>query len=155
MVVIEMASGISHKTKVIPVVEGDCSSITKARYWFNWNEEKDKDVYKLLIEGKTEILGLISLEIIESESRILIRLLAVSKENRGKNKKYDNIVGGLISFAGKRSIKLFGEWACISLIPKTELKEHYKKEYSKLEAGQSLFLDGMELIELIRKYDHG
>ncbi|MEX0361686.1 MAG: N-acetyltransferase [Allomuricauda sp.] len=155
MVVIEISSGKAHKIKIVPVVEEDFKSITKARYWFNWKEEKGNDIYKIQIKGENEILGLISLEIIESESRISIRLLAVSKENRGKNKKYGNIVGCLLTFAAKQSIKLFGEWACISLIPKTKLKEHYKKEYFMLEAGQSLFLDVGELIKLIRKFDHG
>ncbi|WP_445735497.1 N-acetyltransferase [Mariniflexile sp.] len=155
MMVIGSSSGKTHKVEIISVVEQDFSSITKTRYWFHWKEEKDNNIYKIQIKGENDILGLVSLEIFESESRISIRLLAVSKENRGKNKKYDNIVGCLIAFAGKQSIKLFGEWACISLIPKTTLAEHYKKGYLMLEAGKSLFLDGMELIKLIRKYDHG
>jgi len=58
----------------------------------------------------------------------------------------------LIAFSGKESIKLFGEWACISLIPKIKLKEHYKKKYLLLEAGKSLFLDGDELIKI---FDYG
>jgi len=97
---------------------------------------------------------LVSLETFLDESRIEIRLLAVSKENMGKNKKYDHIAGNLIAFACIQSIKEFGEWACISLIPKTELIEHYKKKYSMLPAGKSLFLDGSELIQLIIEYDH-
>ncbi|RYM30854.1 N-acetyltransferase [Brumimicrobium glaciale] len=152
--VTNIASGESHRIEIIPVVGEDFGSITKERFWFNWNEEKNNEIYKIQIKGKKEILGLMSFEIIKSESRISIRLLAVSKENRGKNKKYDNIVGCLIAFSGKESIKLFGEWACISLIPKTKLKEHYQTKYSMLKAGKSLFLDGEELVELIRKYDY-
>ncbi|MEQ9289403.1 MAG: hypothetical protein RIG77_20920 [Cyclobacteriaceae bacterium] len=90
-----------------------------------------------------------------SESRIQIRLLAVSRENSGRNKKFDDIAGNLITFAGIQSVKKFGELACISLVPKTELIEHYMHKYSMLRAGKSLFLDGRELHQLISKYDHG
>lgn len=155
MMIIEISSGKTHKVEILPVVEDDFRAITKSRFWFNWKDEKDNTIYKLVIKKTNVILGFISLEIIKSESRISIHLLAISKENRGANKNYDHIVGCLIAFAAKQSVKLFGEWACISLIPKTKLTEYYKRKYLMLEAGKSLFLDGRELIELIKKYDHG
>lgn len=48
-----------------------------------------------------------------------IYLLAVSKESRGKNKRYEGIVGNLIAFACREAIRLYGEIACVSLISKT------------------------------------
>ena len=154
MLIVERTSGVSHKIEIAPVNEEDYKSITKSRFWFNWKEEVKYDVFKLQIKGTDEILGLISLERFADESRVEIRLLAVSKENRGKNKNYDFIVGNLIAFAGIESIKLFGEWACVSLIPKTKLIDHYKEQYYMKQAGKSLFLDGYELIRLIKNYDH-
>ena len=100
-----------------------------------------------------EILGLMSLDTFESESRIEIRLLAVSKENRGKNKKYQRITGNLITFACQQAVKFFGEMACVSLIPKTQLIAHYCKSYYVIPAGKSLFIDGKELVQLITDYD--
>jgi hypothetical protein len=35
------------------------------------------------------------------------------------------------------------------------LINHYMKKYKMLQAGRSLFVDGLELIELIKRYDHG
>ncbi len=74
--------------------------------------------------------------------------------NRGSNKVYKHIAGNLIAFAGIQAIKEFAEMACVSLVPKTELIEHYMTKYSMLQAGRSLFLDGKELQQLIAKYDH-
>lgn len=154
MIIVERKSGVPYEIEIGPVDEDDYKLITKSRFWFNWKEEKNYSVYKLYIKGNDKILGLVSLETFLDESRIEIRLLAVSKENMGKNKKYDHIAGNLIAFVCIQSIKEFGEWACVSLIPKTELIKHYKKKYSMLRAGKSLFLDGSELIQLIIEYDH-
>jgi hypothetical protein len=140
---------------VVRVEQSGYRRITKARFWFDWKTEQRFDVYKLCTSYAGEILGLMSLEVIPEESRIEIRLLAVSKENRGAKKVYDHIAGNLIAFAGIQAIQLFGEMACISLVPKTELIRHYMETYAMLRAGRSLFLDGRELLDLIAKYDHG
>ncbi len=151
----ERVSGKTHEIEIVPVIPLDYQEISKPRFWFNWNEETSNEVYKLRIEETKDILGLISLESIQRESRIEIRLLAVSRENRGENKKFDHIAGNLIAFACIRATTLFGEWACVSLTPKTLLINHYMKKYKMLQAGRSLFVDGLELIELIKRYDHG
>jgi hypothetical protein len=143
------------RIEIVPVIPLDYQEISKSRFWFNWNEEILNEVYKLRIKETKDILGLISLESIQRESRIEIRLLAVSRENRGENKKFDHIAGNLIAFACIRATTLFGEWACVSLTPKTLLINHYMKKYKMLQAGRSLFVDGLELIELIKRYDHG
>lgn len=153
MRITERLSKKSHIVEIIPVNQDDYKFITKKRFWFNWKEEKDQDVYKIQIVGTDDILGLMSLETFSNESRIEIRLLAVSKENRGNIKKYNHIIGNLIAFACIKALSLFGEFACISLIPKTQLIDHYKEEYLMLEAGNSLFLDGIELIQIIKRYD--
>jgi len=154
VIIVDRESGKSLEIEIVPVQQKDYKSITKTRFWFNWKDEKNYEVYKLGIKGMDEILGLMSLESHINESRIEIRLLAVSKENRGRRKQYNDIAGDLIAFACIESIKKFGEWACVSLIPKTELIEHYMTKYAMLPAGKSLFLDSKELIQLINKYDH-
>lgn len=151
----DLDSGKTHDIEIIPVVLDDYSNISNSRFWFSWIDEENFDVYKLRIRERSEILGLISLENHPAESRIEIRLLAVSKENRGKKKKYDRIAGNLIAFASKKALMLFGEWACVSLLPKTQLIEHYVQKYGMTKAGRSLFVEGIRLIELIRRYDHG
>jgi len=147
-------TGDVFKVEILSVTDKDYNRITKKRFWFNWKKEKDQEVYKLQITGTKEILGLMSIEDIKSESRVEIRLLAVSAENMGTDKTYENIIGNLIAFASKYSLRMYGELACISLIPKTEIVQHYIDKYDMYIAGVSLCLDGIELINLINKYDH-
>lgn len=152
MFIVDRESGHKHQIEIVSIEPDDYKKISRSKFWFDWKEEINKEVFKLQISGNDEILGLISMETFHQESRIEIRLLAASKENRGKNKKYDRLVGNLIAFACKRSITLFGYLACVSLIPKTQLIDHYKEEYSMIEAGKSLFLDGKELFETIKRF---
>jgi len=153
MTIFERTTGKSLEIEILPVVEKDYKVINKSEFWFSWKEESNYTVYKLVIKGTNEILGLMSLDTFESESRIEIRLLVVSKDNRGRSKKYEQIVGNLIAFSCMQSLKLFGEMACVSLVPKTQLKNHYITKYGMLSAGRSLYVDGNELLILIRDYD--
>lgn len=134
------------------VREEDYKSITKARFFFNWKTEKDKEVYKLSVAGADEILGLMSLINYPDEQRFQINLLSVSKENRGKSKIYDGIAGNLIAYACRESNKLYGADACVSLHPKTELKAHYIEQYGMMDAGMQVFVEGVNLFRLLEKY---
>lgn len=131
----------------------DYNTLTVERYFFKWKDEKSFKVYKLILKEKPDILGLISLDFIDTESRIEIRLLAVSIENRGKNKLYDRIVGCLIGFAARKAILKYPKFPCISLVPKTELRTYYKDAYFMMEGGKSVFCDGINLIKLAMKYE--
>lgn len=154
MEIVSLKTGESHGIEIIRVRAEDYKSIGKSRFWFHWSEEMEFEVYKLRIKGTRDILGLISLEMHPRESRVEIRLLAVSKENRGRNKKYDRIAGNLIAFSCKKALTHYGEWACISLMPKTLLLSHYQNKYGLIKAGRSLIADGRVLIELIKRYGH-
>jgi hypothetical protein len=135
-------------------VEGhDIESISAERYFFNWKEEHEYNVYKLMIRGQDDILGLTSLDFIDSESRIEIRLLAVSIENRGSQKNYDRIAGCLIGFAARMALKKYPTLPCLSLEPKTELREYYKSTYFMKDGGRSVFCDGIDLVKLGMKYE--
>jgi hypothetical protein len=133
------------------VTEEDYKIITKAKYFFDWKLEKQNSVYKLRIDGSDEILGIMSLIHIKHEERFEIKLLAVAKENRGKNKKYEGIDENLIAFACREAIKTDAEKACVSLFPKTELKAHYIEKYGMLDAGKQIYLDGVSLFKLLEK----
>lgn len=64
------------------VDEQDLKLITKSKFYFNWKEEKQHDVYKLVLED--EILGLMSCFDDKGDKRIEINLLSVSKETEVK-----------------------------------------------------------------------
>lgn len=154
MTVNEISTGKSHQVEITPVEKLDYKSISKRRYFFDWNSEQDYEVYKLRIVGTNEILGLVSLERIPEEWRVHIRLLTVSKENQGKEKRFDRIAGNLIAYAAKIAVRDFAQFACISLKPKSQIVRHYIDTYNMSLTGLTLSLEVPEILELIKKYDH-
>jgi hypothetical protein len=154
MNVLETSSGIQRPVEVIPLEDADYKTLTKSRYFFDWKIERDQEVYKLRIVGSNEILGLISLERIPQEWRVHIRLLTVSIENKGREKRYDKIAGNLIAFAAKIAVRDYAEYACISLRPKSQITQHYIEKYKMNSTGITLSLEVPEILDLINLYDH-
>src|SRR6185437_4162844 len=153
MPIIEVATGRKLKSSVTPLVNADFKQITKKRYFFDWKKERGmSNLFKLTLQGESEILGLLALIDFPREFRVQIHLLCVSRENQGKDKKYEGIAGSLIAYAGRIAISKYFEQACVSLLPKTELRSHYKSKYGMMDGGPQLFLEGARLYELIKKY---
>ena len=155
MYVVEVLTGESYPIEVIPVENIDYKSLTKARYFFNWKEEKNQELYKLVIKGQNDILGLVSIERIPIEWRIHIRLITVSLENKGEGKVFEKIAGNLIAFVSKIAVKDFGVLACVSLRPKSAIVQHYITKYNMNITGTTLSLEVPKIIDLIKKYDYG
>ena len=154
MIIINTATEETHKIEIESVKSGDYKSITKKRYFFNWTDEKNQEVYKLRIVGSNEILGLVSLERIPDEWRIHIRLLTVSKENKGRVKVYENIAGNLITFVSKIAVREYAELACVSLKPKGVIAQHYIDKFGMNITGMTLSVEILEILNLINTYDH-
>jgi len=87
MNVIDIISGEKLYVEIKPIADGDYKVLSKSRFFFDWKAEQEFEVYKMQIIETNKIIGLISLEKILDEWRVHIRLLTVSKENRGKEKK--------------------------------------------------------------------
>lgn len=154
MIVVDTETGQSHQIEIEPVESGDYKKITKRRYFFDWKEEKDQELYKLSIVGISDILGLVSCERIPEEWRIHIRLLTVSRENKGSSKKYKNIAGNLITFISKIAVREYAEFACVSLKPKGVIARHYIDKYGMNITGMTLSVEITEILNLINTYDH-
>ena len=155
MKITEVSTAKDYTIEIVPVEDIDYKSLKKDRYFFDWKEEKEQEVYKLIREGSDEILGVISVERIPTEWRIHIRLLTVSRENKGKDKEYDKIAGNLIAYVSKLAVEEFGELACISLRPKTLIAQHYIDKYNMNTTGITLSLEVPEILNLINQYDDG
>ncbi|MBI2257465.1 MAG: N-acetyltransferase [Flavobacteriia bacterium] len=151
MYIIDVKNNKKCAVKVKQIEEQDYKTLTKSRYYFNWKTEKENDVYKLVLDEN--ILGLMSLVNDKGDKRIEISLLAVSKENRGKNKRFDRITGILIAFACRTAIKYYGIEACVSLVPKTRLKQYYIDQYQMTDAGWQVFLTGQSMLNILKKYE--
>ncbi|RMZ60962.1 N-acetyltransferase [Chryseobacterium nematophagum] len=154
MNIVELSTGKSFPIEILPLESRDYKSLTKKRYFFNWKDEKEQEIYKLVIKGDNDILGLISFEIISEEWRIHIRLLTVSEENKGKNKKFDKIAGNLICYVSKIAVIEFAERACISLKPKTAIYQHYMDKYLMNITGTTLSLEVPEILTIIKEYEN-
>lgn len=154
MNVVELSTGNIIPIDILPVENADFKSLTKARYFFDWKTEKSQELYKLVLKGQSDILGLISLERIPSEWRIHIRLLTVSKENKSSGKVFDKIAGNLIAHVAKIAVAEFGELACISLRPKSSVAFYYISKYNMNVTGGTLSLEVPEILNLINQFDN-
>lgn len=154
MNIVEVLTGTLCPIEVLRVTNTDYTSISKARYFFDWKEEKKEEVYKLVLKGEKDILGLVSIERIPAEWRIHIRLLTVSAENKGKEKQFDKITGNLIAYVAKIALADFGQMACVSLRPKSSIAKHYMAKYNMNITGMTLSLEVTEIVNLINEYDH-
>ena len=154
MKIVDTSNGKEYPIEILPVEIEDFKSLGKVRYFFDWRIERTQEVYKLQITGSNDILGLVSLDRIPNEWRIHIRLLTVSKENKGNEKKYDKIAGNLITHVAKIAVLEFGELACVSLKPKSQIARHYIVKYNMKVTGLTLSIEMPEILDLINLYDH-
>ena len=154
MKIVDTSNGKEYPIEILPVESEDFKSLGKVRYFFDWRIERNQEVYKLQMTGSSDILGLVSLERIPNEWRIHIRLLTVSKENKGNGKKYDKIAGNLIAHVAKIAVLEFGELACVSLKPKSQIARHYIDKYNMKVTGLTLSIEMPEILDLINLYDH-
>ncbi len=160
MVIHQVATGDIINVTVERLVDSDLQYLTKKRYFFDWRSLYGKlDIYKLFIEADNDIKGLVAIEDHPDEYRIEVKLIAVSRENvifdreKGRKfKEYENIAANLLAFAGKVALTKYSYLGCLSLLPKTELKQHYMSEYRMIEAGLSVYLDGGNLENLVIKH---
>lgn len=150
----ETSTGKEYPVEILPVESEDFKSLGKVRYFFDWRIERNQEVYKLQMTGSSDILGIVSMERIPDEWRIHIRLLTVSKENKGSGKKYDKIAGNLITHVAKIAVLEFGELACVSLKPKSQIAQHYIDKYNMHITGMTLSIEVPEILDLINLYDH-
>lgn len=154
MNIVEVSTGKIYPIEILPLENTDYKLLSKTRYYFDWKKEREQEIYKLVMTGKNDIQGLVSVERIPSEWRIHIRLLTISKENKGKGKIFDKIAGNLITHVAKIAVAEYGELACVSLRPKSSIAQHYIDKFNMNVTGMTLSLEVPEIINLINQFDH-
>lgn len=153
MEITDKISYITRQVIISEVKDEEFLLLTRKRYSFNWKTLKGKSaVYKLQIEGEDEILGVLAFDNYDTELRLEIKLLASSIENVGAAKRYTGVAGCLIAFTCRKSLEMYGAFACVSLVPKTKLRSHYIEMYGMKDGGRQLFLDGTVLQQLIKRF---
>jgi len=153
MKITEKSSGISKDVLIQLVEKEDLVQLTMGQFSFDWKKEiKNEEVYKLTLITEHDILGLICLQHHPAEERIEMKLLEVSRQNMGKNGIHEGIAGCMIAFAGRAALAKYGQFACISLVPKTTLKKHYIRKYGMIDGGWQLYLELDALNKIVAKY---
>lgn len=153
MEITEVSTGKVKKVKVLVLDRKDIKKIPKSRYSFDWKKvDAAATIFILCEEGGQDILGAMAILKFPEEVRNEIKLLAVSRENVGKNKLYEGIAGCLIGFACRECLNEYDELAAVSLVPKTKLKPHYMRKYGMQDAGYQIFLSDISLMKIINKY---
>ena len=144
-------TGEKLKAGVIPCTIDELRQLDGNRFEFDWISESSFMVFRLEVLSSNEILGLMSIDLIPVELRLEIRLLELSKENVGRQRRFENVAGILIASACKISFKM-GFFGFVSLIPKTRLIEHYQTRYGFEQYGRHLAVDMEKSQSLIKKY---
>ena len=135
--VINTISGDSFPTEVLPVTKEDLKTVTKKNDWkFDWRSEakmKDREVYKLVIEGNRNIIqGLVSMS--DYENYIFMWLIESAPFNFGKPKLYEGVPGNLVAFACKKSLEK-GYEGFVSFTSKSKLITHYESVLGAVHIG--------------------
>jgi hypothetical protein len=124
--------------------------LKKGSFSFDW-KEIEGEIYGLYIDDFNQLVGLMSLIDQFEEYRIEIKLLEVSKENKGKDKRYERIAGSLIAYACNISFNK-NYFGFVSLLPKTRLIDHYIENYGFVQFGRQLGSDSENSKKLISKF---
>lgn len=138
--------------EILKVEERDYREIKKSgQFEFDWSEEKDYQVFKLINAHSEEILGLVSIIDYPEELRIHINLIENSINNQGEKKNIEGVAGCLLSWAIKISFEK-GYEGFTSLVPKTRLINHYVNYYGFSQFGRQLAIERREAFDLRQKY---
>lgn len=122
---------------------------------FNWRlalKESPNSTYVLIDKESITIQGALQLKL--DEGMLIMKILELSPQNIGKNRKFQNVAGCLIAFACKEAIKLKTEYkGYLTFVAKTELIEWYKSKYFATQTiGNRMYIDPLNGNKLIKKY---
>lgn len=111
----------------------------KVSTWkFDWAREQEENENGLFgVQFRTapnELLGLISLRHVLGSGYVQIRLLEVTPQQVGRQKKIERIAGVLLAFAARVSFEL-GEEGYVGFVSKTALLHHYRNRYGAQQIG--------------------
>lgn len=122
----DAVTGKSFNTEVILLAQTDLKKVLKKNGWrFNWRtefKEKNRSLYKLVLQSSDTIQGLISIEVIENY--IEMHLIETAPHNYGASKKYSGVPANLVAFACKMSFDN-GFDGFVAFTAKTQLIGHY------------------------------
>jgi hypothetical protein len=138
------------KAEIIVPTQLDLDDI-KSVFGFDWRSAALQRLYAIRVIDDKQIVGLIAILDVPPELRLEVQLLESSEVNVGQSKMYKNIAGCLLAYACREAF-LKGYYGFVSLVPKTELIEHYKSKYGFQQYGRHLAVEFESAQNLIQTY---
>jgi len=132
--------------------------LKKDGWQFSWRQisrYENVQLFKLtLLDMPDKIEGMLAVSI-KNEEMVYMENIEVAPHNYGRNGKFVNVAGCLISYACQFSIQ-YGKGnykGFLSLESKTELINYYKEKYGAIQLlGQKMYFDRVGGMKLIEKY---
>lgn len=153
----EVESGASIEAVITKANQKDLP-VKKDGWQFTWRKlgkVEGADLYKLTtVDSPDQIEGILMLTLI-NEEMLYMNNVEVAPHNYGSKGKYENVTGGLITFACYKSFELGKKHylGYLSFDTKTKLIELYEKKYGATFAmGQKMFFDPSAGRHLMKKY---
>ena len=126
---VELGTGMVHQTTFSVAKDTELRNLQSAGWNFDWTDEDLAycNVYKLQIEGDSEIQGLVAAEVVRGA--VYIHLAESAPHNQPHSKKYDGVGGHLFAIAIKLSLAMgFGGYVYFEA-KNLELVEHYSASF--------------------------
>lgn len=103
---VDRATGKVVNTAYSVAAKSELRGLRNKGWNFDWTADdlKDATVYKLTLEGKNEIEGLIALTDYKSDSAVYVNIAESAPHNLGKAKRYDGVGGHLFAIAAQVSV---------------------------------------------------
>lgn len=131
----------------------------KSKHWkFNWNSNtlENAVIYKLMIEGNSEIQGLIAVTDKPNDYAMYIDIAESAPHNLGANKTYEGVGGHLFAIAALESVKKGYDGYLFLDAKNLELVEYYKQKFGATFLGiphpYRMYIDEQSAHKLIEIY---
>jgi len=131
----DLRTGRLLSSGILPVSPPDLGSLG-GDWNFDWAVQVERyETYKIVAaESPSEVLGMMSIE--RQPDFIEVILIESNPNDVGHEKRYRGIPGNLLAFAARLSFNL-GNEGFLRLVAKTELIDHYVREYGFSRHGHS------------------
>lgn len=159
MHVVEKSSGSKVDVEVLRVKNSELKAIKKSKQFvFDWEEPEEGEIYKLVLKGTTEIIGLMHIVVRSDSDFRCVEVISIEKRKEAVGiPGYENVAGCLFAVAAREATK-HGLRGFLFLIAKTKSAELFHGKYGfdyisgRYSQGVRMASETENSNELMRKY---
>lgn len=130
MHILERTRGTKIEVEVQGIKNSELRTIKKSKgFIFDWEDLPHGEIYKLIVKGSGEIIGLMNIVSRTEPGFECIEVIAIEKRMQQEDKPdYQNVAGCLFAFAARESFRLNLD-GYLFLIAKTKSAEIFHDKY--------------------------